>query len=137
MSKKKWYASGLRFECQRCNGCCRGEPGYVWVTHTEISRMAEHLSMPIEEFAALYVREVHMRFSLRELVNGDCVLWGGERACLVYPVRPAQCVAFPFWRANLSSKEVWAQTARRCPGISCGRLFSLDEIEKRLKKEID
>jgi len=25
------YKDGLRFECQRCGSCCRGEPGVVWM----------------------------------------------------------------------------------------------------------
>jgi Fe-S-cluster containining protein len=30
-----WFKDGLRFECQRCGRCCRGEPGVVWVNKQE------------------------------------------------------------------------------------------------------
>ena len=26
-----WFKEGLKFECQRCGRCCRGEPGVIWV----------------------------------------------------------------------------------------------------------
>ncbi len=42
-ARKKWYQTGLRFECIRCGECCSGEPGYVWVTKEEIRRISEFL----------------------------------------------------------------------------------------------
>ena len=134
--KKPWYASGLRFECQRCDRCCRGDPGYVWVTDAEIDRMAEYLGLTPAEFVRSYVRQVGARRSLKEFSGGDCVLWGGEaRGCLVYPMRPVQCQTFPFWRRHLKSRKDWEELAQYCPGANNGRLHLLKEIEKRLKKK--
>ena len=139
MSKQKpWYSDGLRFECRRCGDCCRGQPGYVWVTGAEIARMAEALGLTAKEFGATYVRRVGLRLSLNEFPGGDCVLWGEKgRGCLVYPVRPIQCRTFPFWREHVKSLEAWAALAGYCPGVNQGRLLSAREIARRLKKKED
>ena len=33
-----WFKEGLKFECQRCGRCCRGEPGVIWVNKKEIEK---------------------------------------------------------------------------------------------------
>jgi hypothetical protein len=130
-----WYALGLRFECQRCSDCCRGEPGYVWVDETEIRQMAAELGLLPEEFIQSYVRRAHRRLSLKELPGGDCILWGGlDRGCLVYGVRPVQCKTFPFWAEYLRTPEDWRRVAERCPGVGRGRLYTLAEITKLLRR---
>jgi Fe-S-cluster containining protein len=130
-----WYAVGLRFECQQCSRCCRGEPGYVWINDDDIRRMAGALGLLPDEFMRAYVRRVGSRLSLTELPGGDCVLWGGlERGCLVYDVRPVQCQTFPFWREHLKSRRAWDALARSCPGLNQGRLYTLKDILGRLKK---
>lgn len=133
--EKPWYAAGLRFECQRCSGCCRGEPGYVWVGPDEIQRMAESLGLSPGEFIAAYVRSVGDRQSLKELPGGDCVLWGGtERGCIVYAERPIQCQTFPFWRENIRSPRAWAALADHCPGVNRGPMHTLKHISKNLNR---
>ncbi len=126
---------GLRFECQQCGKCCRGEPGYVWTTNAEINRMAEALGLTADEFRTSYVRRVGTRLSLKEFPGGDCVLWGGEkRGCLVYSVRPTQCQTFPFWGEHVKSAKAWDDLAGYCPGANKGACFSAKEIAKRLKR---
>jgi hypothetical protein len=133
--KDVWYSAGLRFECQRCSDCCRGEPGYVWVERDEIERMAERLGLLPDEFMRSYVRRVHRRLSLRELPGGDCVLWGGhDRGCLVYDARPVQCRTFPFWPSCLRTREDWERVAQRCRGVGRGRLYTAAEIAKLLRR---
>jgi hypothetical protein len=132
--KTPWYAGGLRFECQRCGKCCRGEPGFVWVTEPVIRKMAEYLHLRPEELMQTYVRLVGRRLSLRELPGGDCVMWDGpERGCRVYPVRPPQCRTFPFWRQHLRSRKAWERLGEFCPGVGKGRLHSLNEIRRALQ----
>jgi hypothetical protein len=121
-----WFAGGIRFQCQLCGKCCRGEPGFVWVTADEISRMARHLELPRDEFVTTYVRREDMGFSLRERADGDCVLW--SRKCTVYPCRPSQCRTFPFWKHGLTSEEAFAAVNRGCPGVGKGRLYTCEEI---------
>ena len=97
--------------------------------------MAAALGLSADEFRAAYVRRVGARLSLKEFPGGDCVLWGGpEKGCLVYAARPVQCKTFPFWPEHLRSRRAWDTLAGRCPGVNEGRVRSVKEIERRLKK---
>lgn len=129
-----WYADGLSFQCTQCGDCCSGEPGYVFVEQDEIERMAEVLSMPLEEFEAVYLRRVGKQRSLKEYSDGDCILLDRKtRGCKVYAGRPTQCRTWPFWDSNLASHETWQETCDVCPGASRGRVYGLSEIETMRK----
>jgi len=125
-AKKLWFEEGVQFECTQCGKCCRGEPGYVWVTFEEITRMAAHLEMSRDAFVTKYVRREGLRLSLRERANGDCVLWNGR--CEVYNCRPQQCRSFPFWEDALRSEHAFRVIARGCPGVGRGRRYTAEEI---------
>ena len=60
----------------------------------------------------------------------DCVFLSG-RGCSIYDVRPAQCRNWPFWPANLASREIWISTGTRCPGINKGPLHSPEQIQSK------
>jgi hypothetical protein len=128
-----WFADGLRFECTRCGACCTGAPGFVWVTDDEISALAKFRGEKVGEFTAVYTRPARGRRTLRERANGDCVFWDAGRGCTVYPVRPAQCRTWPFWRTNVESPEAWDRTAQTCPGAGRGELISVEEVTRRVK----
>jgi len=125
----EWYASGLQFECTRCNQCCTGEPGYVWVDRNRVTSIADFLAMTTREFLTRYCRRVWWRVSLKEEDNGDCVFLTPE-GCSIYPVRPEQCRTFPFWADNLTSRLHWEAVRARCPGVGKGRLYKPDEIHR-------
>jgi Fe-S-cluster containining protein len=125
----EWYADGLQFECTRCNQCCTGEPGYVWVDRNRVVSIADFLAMSVREFLTRYCRRVWWRVSLKEMDNGDCVFLTPQ-GCSIYPVRPEQCRTFPFWPDNLTSRGRWEAVGKRCPGVGKGRLYSLDEIHR-------
>ena len=125
--KSPWYAAGLCFECQRCGECCRGEPGYVWVTAADLDRIAAYLRANPEDLSASSVRRFGRRLSLRERPNGDCVFYAG--GCTIYPVRPQQCRTFPFWPENLTSRRRWERVGKECRGIGRGRLWTAREID--------
>jgi uncharacterized protein len=144
-----WYAGGLRFTCTQCGNCCTGEPGYVWISRTEIKRLAEHLKLTTRQVIEQYCRKIDGKYSLREHRNQrgeyDCIFLKEEklamrpngqtvvhtrRTCTVYPVRPLQCRTWPFWTENLRSRERWERSGRRCPGIDVGtRSFTREQIE--------
>lgn len=129
-----WFSKGLRFECARCGGCCRGEPGFVWVSPAEAIEVAGFLGETADSFHAKYLRTVGERISLIEKPNGDCVFWESGIGCRVYPLRPTQCRTFPFWAANLDSPSAWEVASRRCPGIGNGKFYSAREIIKRMER---
>jgi Fe-S-cluster containining protein len=126
--RQKWYAEGLRFGCQQCGECCRGESGYVWVMEDEKARIAEFLGLSRTEFGERYLREAGSHDSLIELPDGRCI-FHADRNCKIYPVRPVQCLTFPFWRSIVASVETWLECGRECPGVGKGKLYSAEEVE--------
>jgi uncharacterized protein len=129
-----FYETGLRFQCQKCSGCCRGESGYVFLQEDDIGRLAGRLAMTRDFFLERYCYVVDMGierlYSLKEKKNFDCVFW--ESGCSVYEDRPVQCSSYPFWAQLLESEEAWAAESTNCPGMGKGRLHSKREIEERL-----
>jgi hypothetical protein len=116
--EKPWYSEGLRFECTGCGQCCTGSPGYVWVTEEEIQKIADFLSISLQNFATLYLRKIDGRWSLRELRHTyDCVFLKDNK-CSIYTLRPTQCKTFPWWPRNLQSRSDWIEAAKHCEGIS-------------------
>ena len=137
MSEKKFYENGLHFECQRCSSCCRHDPGYVFLTKTDLDSMVSRLEMSEEDFLNKYCRIVDLggfkRISLVEKDNYDCIFWNSE-GCAVYESRPVQCRTFPFWISYLEDEEDWKNLAESCPGVGKGGLVSKEEIEKRIEE---
>jgi Fe-S-cluster containining protein len=88
--------------------------------------MAALLSLPVEEFTALYCRTINAgtEISLKEKSTGDCVLWDSGCGCIVYMARPAQCRAYPFWPSMVTSPVVWKEATADCPGAGRGELRS-------------
>ncbi|MFQ5956248.1 MAG: YkgJ family cysteine cluster protein [Candidatus Brocadiales bacterium] len=129
---KPWYSNGLRFECQRCGSCCRGEPGYVWVTTKEIQAISSFMNVSTSKFGKRHLRKVDRRTSLIEHPNGDCIMY--SNGCSVYEARPRQCRTFPFWPSSLRSKNAWESQKEFCPGVDRGRLYTQKEIEQILRK---
>ncbi len=129
-----WYKDGLRFECQRCGSCCRGEPGMIWIDKKEIKETSSFLGITQDIFAKLYLRIVNGRFSLLEHNNGDCIMY--DDGCKIYSVRPSQCKTFPFWKSNLENGAEWEKLKSTCPGIGKGRLHTLNYIEDYLKPDL-
>jgi Fe-S-cluster containining protein len=112
-----WYKDGLAFACTGCGRCCTGSSGYVWVTREEICLLAERFGLGLDEFGARFLRRVGSRYALVDSPRGDCIFLVGK-SCSVYEDRPAQCRAFPWWPANLSSREAWKRAAQSCEGIT-------------------
>jgi len=129
-----FYENGLRFQCQRCSGCCRGEPGYVFLHDEDIDRLSGRLGTDRETFLEGRCRVVDMGierlYSLKEKKNNDCEFW--DAGCSLYLDRPVQCSSYPFWAQIVESEASWQAEAGVCPGIGKGRLFSKAEIEEKL-----
>lgn len=130
----QWHKDGLRFECQRCGGCCGGAPGVVWLSKKEIKDISAYLGISQEQFAENYLRIINGRASLLEYGNGDCVMY--DNGCKIYENRPRQCKTFPFWKSNLMKRAEWEEQKKTCPGIDKGKLYSSSEIEDRLRPEL-
>lgn len=127
MSKERFYAEGLQFECTGCGECCKLAGGFVYVTDEEIKAMAKYLQLSITTFSDQFLDIHKNRYVLKS--KGDACILLDNDACSVYPVRPVQCRTFPFWPANLKSKYRWKMTALVCEGIGQGRVYTSTEIE--------
>lgn len=129
-----FYENGLRFQCQRCSACCRGEPGYVFLQADDVQRLSRRFGLDTRAFLERYCRIVDMGlerlYSLKEKKNNDCEFW--DDGCSLYEDRPVQCSSYPFWAQILGSEADWAAESGQCPGMGRGRLFSKAEIEERL-----
>jgi len=114
-----WYGTGLKFKCTRCGACCRGKPGFVWVTVNEAHSISRHLGLPPADFFRQHLRTVHGRLSLLEGPDGDCEFFDSDsNGCQIYPLRPTQCRSYPFWPCITESRTSWGDESRSCPGIN-------------------
>jgi Fe-S-cluster containining protein len=112
-----WFEEGLRFKCTGCGGCCTGSPGYVFLSQTDLERLAEHKQMTPEAFAKKYTRLVDDQYALLDHPgNYDCVFLK-DKKCTVYEARPTQCRTFPWWVNHLRDEEDWKAAKERCEGI--------------------
>jgi uncharacterized protein len=127
-----FYENGLEFSCQKCSCCCRIEPGFVYLSQTDLTKLCLWFKFTEEQFIAIYCRKVAYRdayvLCLREKKNYDCILW--NNGCTAYGARPIQCSTYPFWSQLLKSEDAWNENKRNCPGIGRGRLWKKDEIDR-------
>ncbi|MBI9108712.1 MAG: YkgJ family cysteine cluster protein [Spirochaetales bacterium] len=134
MSEENFYENGLRFECQKCSACCRHDPGYVFLTQTDLDALVTETGLSEADFLEKYCTMIDIggfkRISLIEKKNYDCIFW--KDGCSVYQSRPVQCRTFPFWISSLEDKTDWDELALSCPGIGKGGIVSKEEIEKRI-----
>ena len=90
------------YQCARCGNCCRW-PGYVLLEPEEVTVLARHLALAVEDFTARYTRVPANRWglSLVEKEDGSCVFLSEENGCGVQEVKPQQCRDFPqHWNFN-------------------------------------
>lgn len=129
---RKYQTPGLadrefRFKCTGCGKCCTGEPGNVFITDGDISRMAKKLGMSEKRFMKHHTRLTYdpdtkmRRYSLRETPSmtrpGDMnceFLDDLTFRCRLYEVRPLQCRTYPFWPEIVESKHAWEGTSTSC-----------------------
>jgi hypothetical protein len=131
-----YYAEGLRFSCQQCSACCRHEPGFVFLSFTDLKRIVTFLESSFSRVLQDYCRIVDVglteRVSLVEKANYDCVFWA-DGGCTIYGARPLQCRSFPFWHEFVHEKARWEKLARSCPGIGQGPVHPAEEIRGWLR----
>ncbi len=134
-NKTLWYVAGLHFKCTRCGRCCSGPgEGYIWVTRPQIKLIAGFLKISVEHLRQNCLKRVGLRTTIIERPGSkDCIFLRkiqNQKKCVIYPVRPTQCRAWPFWPSNLNSQNAWNKAAQKCPGINQGKHYTSQEIEK-------
>ena len=116
--------TGLRFECQRgCTNCC-SQKGFVYLTESDLTRIAQFIGMTPAEFERVYVYRTKHLLRLRMPRHTTCHFLG-ENGCSIHSVKPTQCRIFPFWPELVDEKREWRKTAAWCPGIGKGELIQI------------
>ncbi len=134
---KTWWANGVQFECQGSGKCCtsHGEFGYVFLTRKDRVRMAKVLEISTAQFTRKYCDKLGPAFHLKEdPKQPDCIFLKNKR-CSIYEGRPMQCRTWPFWPEVMPAKAWKTEVMSFCPGVGKGRIWSPEEIEKRLKEQ--
>jgi Fe-S-cluster containining protein len=131
-AERPWYADGLRFSCTQCGKCCRGSPGQVWISDSEIESLAAHLDLDEKEFRRDYTfidgaRGVSLKDKGRQQ-DYQCVFYESQQGCTVYSRRPKQCRTWPFWRPVVRSRRSWYEHALDCPGMNYGPIHGAELI---------
>ena len=116
--KLTWFKEGLRFQCTGCGKCCTGSPGYVFLSPSDLERLAIQSSLSIQEFADRYTQQVDDRIALIDRPNSDHCIFLINNQCSVYGARPEQCRTFPWWTQFLRDQKSWEEAAKRCEGIN-------------------
>lgn len=134
-NKSPWYIGGLHFECLQCGRCCSGpSEGYIWVTSPEVKLIADFLKISAEQLRQKYLKRIGLRTTIIERAGTkDCIFLqtiNDKKRCIIYPVRPTQCRAWPFWPDNLATPAAWNNAAQKCPGINRGKFYSFEQIQK-------
>ncbi|HTR38766.1 MAG TPA: YkgJ family cysteine cluster protein [Bryobacteraceae bacterium] len=120
----------LRFQCQPgCTNCCQ-QQGFVYLTETDLVRIAEYVGMSAAEFERRYVYRTKRRLRLRVPRHSQCHFLQ-DHGCSIHAVKPVQCRLFPYWPELVDDKREWKKTAAFCPGIGQGELVQIEAARER------
>ncbi len=138
MEKNKWYANGIRFECQGSGKCCssRGEYGFVYLTKSDREAMANELNLSLDDFIKQYCKTQGKGvYYLKSEDSPDCIFLNKNK-CKIYAARPMQCKTWPFWPESMDAKTWKKEIASFCPGVGKGKLHSQSEIDKIVTEQL-
>ena len=114
----------MRFACQSgCTKCCE-QQGFVYLTESDILRLAAFLKMTAPAFERRYVYRTKNIRRLRVPRHAQCEFLK-EGGCSVHEAKPVQCAAFPFWPELVENRKEWSKTGEYCPGIGKGPLIQI------------
>ncbi|HEX5370751.1 MAG TPA: YkgJ family cysteine cluster protein [Dehalococcoidia bacterium] len=116
-SSQPWFAGGLRFKCTGCGQCCTGSSRSVYVSKTDIERLARFFDIPAGRLVRRYTRLSKGRRVLNDGPSGEACVFLKDNACTVYEGRPTQCRTYPWWLRNIQDRESWQEAAAFCEGI--------------------
>jgi len=124
-----WWSNGVRFGCQPlCGKCCDQPGGVVFLTTSDINRMADFHELSFREFIEQHcTKSMNGRVVLKSNEkSGICIFLNETKQCSIYTVRPQQCKAYPWWAENLRNEHKWNETKVLCPGIDADDAIIID-----------
>ena len=116
------------FTCQNSGNCCKA-PGYVYVTPSDIKKMAAQLNLSIESFKSHFVIN-HRGWSMvsTPTFRTNCFL-NKQNKCDVYESRPNHCKTYPDWPDIWKSDEALINEADSCKGLKT----ALTKLQQSIK----
>lgn len=128
----------LKFSCKRCSHCCCGEPGYVYLSQNDLTKLCARFNLTLNDFVDKYCRIVPYKnntlvLSLEETDDFECILWEKGKGCSAYESRPIQCSTYPFWTKILQNSQSWFDEKKDCSGIDEGNTFNIETIKSQLE----
>jgi Fe-S-cluster containining protein len=126
----------IRFHCSGCGRCCLGhaDEHYIELAPGEAEKIRQVLNIDKKSFKRDYLVSLDNKGKgIRINAQGRCMLLDENNRCSVYPVRPRQCVTYPFWPELMQSPESWHAESVRCEGINQGAVVASAYIKKQLK----
>ena len=130
-----YLRQALRFSCTQCGQCCATAGDYyVYLTDEESERIRTHLQLSRNWFRRRYLQRIEDGEQV--LASGPderCIFLNADGKCRVYAVRPVQCRTYPFWPELVGTATAWNREARRCEGISQGRVVARSTIRRSLQ----
>ncbi|MFN3605090.1 MAG: YkgJ family cysteine cluster protein [Leptonema sp. (in: bacteria)] len=115
--KKNLEKQNFYFQCTQCGKCCYG-PGKVYFTKNDLIAIQQFLKLNHQKWKSL-LEKLNLQKKDQLFVyytNDKCLFLGKNNICKIYPVRPLQCLSFPFWSSNFSSKKSLQNLIQNCPG---------------------
>jgi len=120
------------FQCQQCGDCCRGYGG-TFLTEKDVIAISAYLKIDPKSFLETYCAYSGGRPMLAQKEDGYCVFW--DKLCLIHPVKPRMCKAWPFIESVLTDIRNWEIMSAFCPGIRTE--FPPEIIRTCVKKELE
>lgn len=137
MPRPKWYADGVRFQCQGSGKCCasRGQYGFVYLTREDRKNMAEVLGLSLSDFTRIHCGKTDGYYHLKDDPDSpDCRFLDGTK-CAVYEGRPTQCRTWPFWPEIMGAKAWAREVTAFCPGVGKGPVIPPEQIRSAVREQ--
>ncbi len=99
----------------------------------ERKRIAEFLSLNLEDFLSGYTEKRNGRIYAKVGADNFCIFFKKGKGCAIHPVKPARCVLWPYFPANVADPETWNIAKPACRGIN--RDCSFEDFVKESRTE--
>ncbi len=125
------------FDCTQCGQCCKGFGG-TYVTPEDIEKISAYIQADPSTFVETYCDMAGSKPVLTLGENGFCIFFDPQKQCIIHPVKPYMCKAWPYIKTIIHYPENWDIMANSCPGMKKGVPHStLQRIVTREKEKLD
>ena len=123
------------FDCKMCGHCCLGKGG-IFLQPEEIDRIAAFVKETPESFTTRFCYRKNGRVYIKSGSDDYCIFFDRDKQCLIHPVKPRPCSAWPYYPALLKDEGSWRMAQEACPGINphCTHETFISQSKKRQDK---